>query len=551
MSYGEHFNTRRTPQAQPIPTKEMVPNNAGGYVFQLDKWKQLDRFLILGSEGGSYYATERAMTIDNAQAVLSCIKEDGERVVKRVVEISDGGRAPKNDPALFTLAMCAGLGDVATRRAAMGNLPKVARIGTHLFHFLQYVQGFRGWGRALKEGIANWYNLKPVNRLAYDMLKYRQRDGWSHADVLRLAHPNPEEGLTLDHDREVRGALYRWVTDKSGEADIPGLELVTAYAAAQKEHSVSDLVYLIKKTGLTREMIPNQWLNEPKVWEALLEKMPLTAMLRNLGKMSQVGLLAPMSPAADTVAQRLTDKGRLSKARIHPLSVLNALKTYQSGQGVRGSLRWEPVSKVVNALDEAFYLAFDNVEPTGKRIMLALDVSGSMGADSLAGMPGITPRVGSAAMAMVTARTESSYIVTGFTAAGRDSATFGGGWNKALSVLDIDPRRRLDDIVQSVSRLPMGGTDCALPMLYALEKRLSIDVFIIYTDNETWAGDIHPAQALQEYRQKMSIPAKLIVVGMTATGFSIADPDDADMLDMVGFDTAAPGVMAQFIKDEV
>jgi 60 kDa SS-A/Ro ribonucleoprotein len=42
--------------------------------------------------------------------------------------------------------------------------------------------------------------------------------------------------------------------------------------------------------------------------------------------------------------------------------------------------------------------------------------------------------------------------------------------------------------------------------------------------------------------------AKLVVVGMTATSFTIADPSDAGMLDVVGFDTAAPQVMADFAR---
>jgi len=92
----------------------------------------------------------------------------------------------------------------------------------------------------------------------------------------------------------------------------------------------------------------------------------------------------------------------------------------------------------------------------------------------------------------------------------------------------------------------MGGTDCALPMLYAAERKLDVDVFVVLTDSETWAGNIHPIQALQAYRQKAGIPAKLIVVGMVSNGFSIADPADAGMLDVVGFDTATPQLMSDF-----
>jgi len=106
----------------------------------------------------------------------------------------------------------------------------------------------------------------------------------------------------------------------------------------------------------------------------------------------------------------------------------------------------------------------------------------------------------------------------------------------------------LRDVENAISNIPFGGTNCALPMLYAMENQIPVDVFTIYTDSETWAGNIHPFQALKQYRQKMGIGAKLVVVGMTATDFSIADPSDAGMMDVVGFDTAAPAIMADFAR---
>jgi 60 kDa SS-A/Ro ribonucleoprotein len=85
-------------------------------------------------------------------------------------------------------------------------------------------------------------------------------------------------------------------------------------------------------------------------------------------------------------------------------------------------------------------------------------------------------------------------------------------------------------------------------MLYATANKIEADVFVVYTDSETWAGKVHPVQALKEYRQKMGIPAKLIVCGMVANNFTIADPTDSGMLDVVGFDTSAPSVMADFAR---
>jgi 60 kDa SS-A/Ro ribonucleoprotein len=234
--------------------------------------------------------------------------------------------------------------------------------------------------------------------------------------------------------------------------------------------------------------------------------------------------------------------------------VLLALRTYASGQSARGSATWTPHRQIIDALDAGFYASFEAVEPTGKRTLLALDVSGSMTVP-ISGMP-LTAREASAAMAMVTARTEPQYEVLGFTGSGaRSFAAADDGhrsWGtRVVSELPISPRQRLDDILKRINNLSFASTDCALPMLWALENKAEVDTFIIYTDNETWSGAVHPYQALRMYREKMGIPAKLIVVGMTSTNFSIADPNDSGMLDVAGFASAVPTLIADFSSAEV
>jgi len=173
-----------------------------------------------------------------------------------------------------------------------------------------------------------------------------------------------------------------------------------------------------------------------------------------------------------------------------------------------------------------------------------------MGAGQVAGVPGLTPRDASAALALVTAATESRYEMVGFFAGQCGFAKRGGGRfagrADGLTPLSISPRQRLDDAVNAVSGLPFGGTDCALPMLYAQAAGRAIDTFVIYTDSETWAGHTHPAEALRDYRHASGIDARLVVVGMVSNGFSIADPADGGMLDVVGFDTATPQLIADF-----
>jgi 60 kDa SS-A/Ro ribonucleoprotein len=559
INYAKIFNRRATPQSHPIPGSTQVPNSGGGYSWQVDDWTRFDRFLILGAEGGTYYIAERELVKQNHDAVVRCIKADGLRAVNRIVEISDSGRAPKNDPAIFALALVATHGSNEAKALAFQNLGKVCRIGTHLFHFTEYVNALRGWGRGLRNAVGRWYLGRDADDLAHQAVKYQQRDGWSHGDLLRLAHP---KAPSAQHD-----AVFRWMlsgADSLGEREVKrkvhGEERIAKYGAvgtlpklieafeqAKKASSKDAIVQLITEHDLPREAIPTQWLNEVAVWDALLANMPITAMIRNLAKMTSIGLVQPFSEAAKLIVRKLSDEAVLKRARIHPLAVLIAEKVYAQGRGEKGSLTWKPVPQIIDALDAAFYATFQNVEPCGKPMLLALDVSGSMDGSKLAGSC-LSAREASAAMALVTAATEADCEIIAFSAA---SGGYGGQWGggeSGISRVALSPRMRLDSVVEKGRAIPMGGTDCALPMLWAARNKLNVSAFITYTDSETWAGNIHPAQALRQYRHEFVGDAKAVVVGMTSNGFTIADPNDRGMLDVVGFDTTAPALIADFVR---
>jgi 60 kDa SS-A/Ro ribonucleoprotein len=546
--YVAHVTTVATPQSEPVPGKAMAANNAGGYAFALDDWKRLDRFLVLGAEGGTYYVSERALTQENAGVVLRCLAADTARTINQIVAVSDAGRAPKNDPAIFALALASAHAPIAARGAVWAALPKVCRTGAHLFQFVAAADSLRGWGAGLRKAVGGWYTDKTPDELAYQVTKYQQRNGWSHRDVLRLASPRPG-------DDPARASLFRWIATGAAEGErtvtrgtgeqaktrtyasvsaeaLP--ESVRALESLRKAVSAKEVVSLIKRYAdkAPRELVPTQFLAEARVWAALLSNMPMTAMLRNLATMTRVGLLAPLSDATRTVCERLRDSARLKKARVHPLSILVALKTYESGKSVKGDGEWKPVPAVVDALNDAFYLAFDAVEPSGKRWMFGLDVSGSMGA-LISGMP-VSCCEAATALALVSTRIEPY--------------TFVGAFSTAFTQLRFGNSTRLDEALRQTRNQNFGGTDCSLPMTYAMQNKIQADVFCVLTDSETWAGNIHPFQALKKYRDKTGIDAKLVVVGMTSNGFTIADPSDPGMFDCVGFDTAVPALMADFAR---
>ncbi len=526
-------NATTNTQADILPGQ--VPNSDGAAVWAVDDFTRLERFLILGSEGGSYYASEQKLTKENALAVQRAIKTDGQRVVKTIVAISDGGRAPKNDPAIFALALAAKLGDEATRAAAFKAVPAVCRIGTHLYHFVAFceaISGGGGWGRGMRRAVGNWFNTRPADDLAMQLVKYQARDGWSSRDLLRMSHPTP----TTDSHK----AIYHYVTQGYDSAKADELILPPVVEAVEEAKTCTDLsrlLVLVKDYKLPREAIPTQWLTKPEVWEAMLPHMGLTAMIRNLATMTRSGLIAPFSETSKYIIGKLADSPSLRKSRIHPIQVLSALLTYKSGRSVRGTSTWTPVPQIVDALDQAFYGTFQNVTPTGKNILLAIDVSGSMGGGVIAGVPGLTPRAGAAAMALVTANVEPNWHVVGFAHEIYEPA--------------ITPNMRLDQVMETISRMNFGSTDCGLAMRTALQRKWPVEMFQVYTDSETNAySQEQPAASLRKYRKQTGINAKLAVIATTSNGFTIADPNDAGMLDVVGFDTATPAVLADFARGE-
>ena len=520
-TYAQHVGSRQTPQSEPILGSDQVQNSAGGYSWGVNDWTQLDRFLIIGSESGSYYASPRKLTRENAEAAVRCLKEDGVRAVGRIAEISMSGRAPKNDAAIFALAMACSID--GAKQAAVKAIVDVCRTSTHLFDFLNCLKAFRSAdGRSMRRAISAWYTQKSPDQLAYQLTKYRQRNGWTHHDVLHKCHAKPPT--------DIHSKMFGWT--KTG--DSTGLEGtdIAKYERLQASESPKRTAEIIREGRAVWEWLKTDHLNSPDVWDALLDTMPVMAMVRNLGKMSSIGLLRPMSDACQRVVSKLGDADEIQKSRIHPISVLFAMYTYCQGHGVKGKLSWIPDDSIVDALDGAFHSAFGNIEPTGKRHLIAVDVSGSMAWTNIANSF-LTPRDASAAMAMVSVRTEALTHVIAF--------------DQSVSTVALSPKTRLDDAVRAVSCLPARGTDCALPMLYAAKNKIEVDAFVVYTDNETWFGDIHPSQALQQYRDKMGIPSKLIVSGMVANNFTIADPKDGGMLDVVGFDASVPQIMSEFV----
>lgn len=493
-----------------------VKNSTGGFVFEITPVSRLERFLILGTDSPTYYASSRDLTRQNYDFLVRMAQSDATTLVDTVVAVSDAGRAPKNSPAIFAMAVAITNAPEKDKAYVRNAVAKVCRTSTHLFEFAQYVENLGGWGRSKRSAVASWYESKTADQLAYQAVKYRQRDGWTHRDLLRLSHPS---GLDVN--------VVNFILGKDVEASP---RVIEGFVKAQAATDVKTLIGLVTEYNLPWEAVPTQFLREPALWKAFIDNRTIgqTAILRNVRRMDEIGAFKDRT-FAKSVVNILTDPEEIRKGRLHPIAFLNAHGVYKGGEyGRNGD------NMILGALEDGFYAAFGNIEPANARTLVALDVSGSMGMGEIGGLKGLNPRQAAAAMATVTVRSEPDVLVKGF--------------SRQLCDIAITKNSTFEDAIRKTSNLPFEWTDVSLPFKWALANKVEIDVFYVYTDNEVNHGE-HPYRALQKYRNAMGINAQLVVVGLTTTNFTVAVPDDNGMLDVVGFDSAAPKVMADFARN--
>ncbi len=525
MKYFNHISGKSTPQTEPLFGETQIKNAAGGYTFEVDGMTFLNRFLTLGTEGGTFYVGERELTVESSKKIVQLIKTNGEAVAHQTVAMIKQNRLPKLDAALFTLALAATYGDAKAKKVVYDNVSNSCPTATHLFTFLANVQSLRGWSRGLRTGVSRWYLDKSFDKLAYQLVKYRQRNGWTHKDVLRLSHPSTS-------DSQLNG-LLRYAVGKADPAEI-GSPLIEGFHQAIASKNPVEIARLISDKGLTWEMIPTNFLNDLTVQAALIDaKMPLTALMRNLNRFTASGLLSNTSSSfTKLVASRLTNEEALGKSRMHPVNILNALTVYGSGHGDKGSLTWTPNQRIVAALEDMFHLSFNFVQGSGKDLLLAVDKSGSMTSDNIARMS-INPAQASAAIALAFLKSEPNSELILF--------------DTAVTIPKINKNSSYSEVLKAIGH--GGGTDVSLPYRYAIEKKLVLDGIVTLTDNETWAGSRHASQVWGEYKRQVK-QTKTALVAMTATSSTQFGDADDRVLNCSGFDAGIPKLVTDFFKGE-
>ena len=176
--------------------KSEILNSCGLTIFKVSDWDLLKRFIMLGCENGTYYINNAELTYQYIESLENIIK-DVDNHPKLIQLISDYiPKSYKKDYIVYILARCCAAKDYPTlRSSAYSLLSTLCTTPTHLFMFIEMYElihkkehNSTGWNKAQKQAITKWYLDKTPSKLVYLITKYKNRNGWTHSDVLRLSH---------------------------------------------------------------------------------------------------------------------------------------------------------------------------------------------------------------------------------------------------------------------------------------------------------------------------------------------------------------------------
>ena len=465
--------------------------------FSSDDWLLLDRFLLFAHDSNIYSEAPQAIKPENMLRIAKLLIYAGEKVIKRVTELVAYRLPLNNETAIFIAAMALTIGNPATKQITIDRLPLIVENITQLLIFADFSHHIRGWGRQLRRAIHHWFQVKTTQELFIDIIQKPYYQGWTLADVLKLSHVkinDPDKIYLID-----------WLVFKKNQHDNIEIDhrfpWIKGYKLIRKTQEIPEVIALIEQYNLPLETIPKTDLRRIKIWEKLIEKLPLKAILENLGLLSKLGVIKSDNPATKLIIRRLLAKDEISN--LHPIDIFVALENFLRGKGQLYVGYWSPVWDIYQTLSPAFNLACQYVLPTNKKILLATCVCNNVPSFRRAyGSLGVTTNIAAEIIFTYFSLTEKTSLKLFF-----DETCY--STNISLEDQDIANYKK---VISPTPRIT-GKINSALPIEYAVKNKIYLDSFIIMIPGNSDKDIIkYPAQAIFEYRKIINSAARVIMV---------------------------------------
>jgi len=477
---------------------EMTYNDAGGAVF-IDDAKRLERFIILGIDEGTIYATPEEIH----ERTIELIRELPYETFKRVM-IEAAPKAWRKRNPIAAIAIRAALTDdrALIFNDLLPNLPGLFKTPSDLLYFASMYRG--AFRKPFSRSVRRFVQRKLHDFDDYQLAKYRKRYGISTSDLLKLAHPHPGD----------RNAVFHYLLDGEYTDELAGT-IFEGLKLANIAGTVDEVLKVAERFNLSWEMLPSWALKDADTWVGLyrMGKIPAMALLRNAWRFDRDGV------PGDVFDSVVEDLSKIHRRGVHPGYILTAAIELK---------RRNASYDLVDALFKAFDAASSSNAAHDMRIGLAIDNSGSMWWGMIGGMLRLE-----AALAL------GSVIDSAFR---RVSVTYFS--NRAYN-LNIRPRSALDSFEDTL-REYSGGTSVASALSHLADRRGDgYDATVVITDEQNWAGE----SVQMTYQRHKKTLGKLIIVTVDASAKgSLTDPKDPDQVTVVGLVPEIDKVIAEFVR---
>lgn len=537
---------------QPTVTK----NKAGGASFSLSARESLAQYAATGFFGSTYYTTAAEQLEEVGKL---CLSLDDAFIAKAAIYARQQGRL-KDMPAylLAVLAarkskhLSAAFGQVVDNGRMLRNFVQIVRSG---------VTGRKSFGSRPRRLIENYLNARAPMALLRDSIGEEPSLGY----IIRTIRPNTPS--------TARRALFGYLIGaetklckprgKNGALDETMLASIVARQELHKlTYELDHEAGTIRTTKFDASLLPDQikqfeaWKRDrtgtvPDVDFRMLDSLSLTndewaevaartnwlTTLKNLNTFKRHGVLAKTA-MIELIAERLVDVDQIRRAKVFPYQIMQAYKAVSDGPA------WEfneaMPAPIVKALHDAMELALENVPYLDANVAVCLDVSGSMNSPITGIRKGATTKVryvdAAALFAAALSKRSKKAIVLPF-----DTRCF---------VANLDASATTMTFAAKLAKLGGGGTMCELPLVELNNRKLSPDIVIYVSDNESWAGGYYTNTTgmMNEWKKlkARSPKAKLVCIDIAA-GTSTQAPSSVDRLNVGGFSDSVFTVVSDFL----
>ncbi|KAJ8921962.1 hypothetical protein NQ315_008596 [Exocentrus adspersus] len=201
---------------------------------------------------------------------------------------------------------------------------------------------------------------------------------------------------------------------------------------------------------------------------------------------------------------------------------------------------------IINNLQKCMSLSCNNIQSSGKRYMVTIDVTDKMDNRCLHSK-NITGLEAATAFTMALLKVEKDVTIAVFK-------------QKEVSIIQLDKKGQFNELVQKLKENKSDYLVPASSIEWAMAQKKHIDIFFNFIHHNEYIASVpkevrekltKPPEALQKYKKKFNLQnAKLVTFCMSSPHLNFSD-GSPNILDVAGLDFGVPKAVEAFCRGNV